>query len=118
GKICAQYPEKAKEIVSGSIPAVKPGNFLFLESTAEGNSGAFYDYTMKAKARAESGEKLTRMDMRLHFYGWYTRKDNVLPPEEAALVRITPEDEAYFIKSEVDTGIVYTREQKAWYVKA
>ena len=34
GKISAKYPDKAKEIKSGSFNAVKAGQFIFVESTA------------------------------------------------------------------------------------
>ena len=37
GKICAKYPEKAREIVTGAIEALSIDGKLFIESTAEGN---------------------------------------------------------------------------------
>lgn len=117
GKICAQRPDVAKEIKSGSFPAVAPGNFVFVESTAEGTEGDFFDLTMAAKAKAEAGKQLTSVDFRLHFYGWYTRADNVLPPHEVPMVTITREWQDYFTKSETETGITYSAAQKAWYVK-
>ena len=48
GKICAKYPEKAKEIVTGSLNTVHPGQVITIESTAEGKSGYFYDYCNEA----------------------------------------------------------------------
>jgi len=42
GKICAKYPEKAREIVSGSLPAVDQNGVICIESTAEGQDGAFH----------------------------------------------------------------------------
>jgi hypothetical protein len=116
GKICAQRPDVAQEIKTGSFPAVAPGNFVFVESTTEGTSGELHDMTMDAKAVAESGKKITSLDFRLHFYGWYTRKENVLPTHEVPLVTITKEDETYFLKSQQETGVMYSPEQKAWYV--
>ena len=116
GKICANRPDIAEEIVTGSFPAVAPGNFTFVESTAEGNDGHFHDMVQRAVKKAESGERLTRLDFRLHFYGWYQRPENTLPDDEAALVKFTKEQNAYFTKSETETGITYTTGQKAWYV--
>ena len=34
GKICAKYPDKAKEVITGSIPAVPKSGILIIESTA------------------------------------------------------------------------------------
>jgi len=36
GKICRKYPEKAREIVAGSLNTVQAGQHIFIESTAEG----------------------------------------------------------------------------------
>ena len=36
GKICAKYPEKAKEVRTGTLQAIHPGAVAFIESTAEG----------------------------------------------------------------------------------
>src|SRR5690606_23034444 len=35
GKTCAKFPDKAREIVTGSLNTVKAGQFVFIESTAE-----------------------------------------------------------------------------------
>src|SRR5665213_40546 len=42
GKICAKYPDKAEEIITGSLNTVAPGQYIFIESTAEGREGHFY----------------------------------------------------------------------------
>jgi hypothetical protein len=36
GKICAQFPQKAQEIISGALPAVDQNGVVCIESTAEG----------------------------------------------------------------------------------
>jgi hypothetical protein len=43
GKICAKYPDKAREIITGSLNAIAPGQYVFIESTAEGREGHFYE---------------------------------------------------------------------------
>ncbi len=43
GKICARFPDKATEIISGSFPSLVPDGRLTIESTAEGETGAFHD---------------------------------------------------------------------------
>ena len=42
GKICAKFPNKARQIVTGSLNALAPGQYVFIESTAEGREGYFY----------------------------------------------------------------------------
>ena len=39
GKICAKYPDKAEEVITGSIPAVPANGVIFIESSAEGADG-------------------------------------------------------------------------------
>ncbi len=70
GKICAKYPDKAREVVTGSIPAVPPSGILVIESTAEGQEGAFYDMTERgqgagAKAHATDAQGLPLSLLRL-----------------------------------------------------
>src|SRR3546814_18785208 len=38
GKICAKFPDKAHEVVTGSLPAVPLDGIAIIESTAEGQS--------------------------------------------------------------------------------
>jgi hypothetical protein len=71
GKICSKSPDIAKEIVTGSLNTVSSDQIIAIESTAEGREGYFYDYCKRAEAIAESGRKLTSMDMRFFFFPWY-----------------------------------------------
>lgn len=113
GKICAKYPDKAKEVVTGSIPAVPTGGILIIESTAEGQEGAFYDMSERARALHESKAKLTPKDYRFHFFPWWEAPEYVLP---AGSVPISPVYLTYFSKVEGLIGRKLTDEQRAWYV--
>jgi hypothetical protein len=42
GKICRQFPHKANEIITGALNTVAAGQFIAIESTAEGKEGYFY----------------------------------------------------------------------------
>ena len=42
GKMCAKYPEKAAEVITGTLNTLEPGQMAFIESTAEGPFGVFY----------------------------------------------------------------------------
>lgn len=105
GKICAQYPRKAKEIVTGSFPAVGK-NPKTIESTAEGQEGYFYQYAQEA-IRGEGG-------FRFHFFPWWEDPNYIANPDH---VTITAEDEEYFAKLAFEHGIKLSEAQKAWWVE-
>lgn len=112
GKICARYPEKAKEIISGSFPAAENGH-ITIESTAEGQQGAFFDMTQKALAKKDRGAELSAMDYRIHFYPWWENEGYRLDP---SLVRIKDVDMRYFRDLEHNHGIKLDDWQRAWWV--
>jgi hypothetical protein len=113
GKICAKYPDKAKEVVTGSIPAVPLTGILIIESTAEGREGEFYDITMRAKAMFDAGKELTVRDYRFHFFAWWDAPEYVMPPDS---IKLTDKDVAYFERIESQIGKTITPEQRAWYI--
>jgi len=113
GKICAQFPEKAREIVSGALNAVNAGEFIAIESTAEGQEGPFYEMTQRARAKADSGTNLTSLDYKFHFFPWWQDPDYTL--NDASVV-IGEEDERFFFQL-ASKGIKLTLAQKRWYVK-
>ncbi len=113
GKICAKYPDKAKEVVTGSIPAVPTGGVLIIESTAEGQEGAFYEMSERARALFESGAKLTSKDYRFHFFPWWEAPEYALPAGSAP---ISPVYVRYFNEVEGRIKRRLTDEQRAWYV--
>jgi hypothetical protein len=80
GKTCAQFPAKAKEIVTGAFNAVEAGQFIAVESTAEGQEGTFYDMVMEAKRNAELQRQLTPLDFKLHFFAWWKDPTYSLSP--------------------------------------
>lgn len=112
GKICAKYPDKAREIVTGSLNTVKAGQYVFVESTAEGQDGAFYKMTETARAHQRMGKVLNTLDFRFHFFGWHYDPANWIDPEG---VPITAEAQRYFDQLERDHGIVLNDGQKAWW---
>jgi hypothetical protein len=58
GKICAKAPDKAKEIKSGTLNTIAPRQLVFIESTAEGRAGDFYDKTQQARSLADAKKTL------------------------------------------------------------
>lgn len=114
GKISVKYPERAKEIVTGSFNAVAPGQYIFVESTAEGRDGYFYKMCQVAEKKKLSGEPLTLLDFRFHFFPWWTDADNVLEHWQGVPI---PGTYATYFEELAELGIKLTPAQKAWYVK-
>jgi hypothetical protein len=114
GKICRKHPDKAEEIVTGAFNAVHGGQRIYIESTAEGRSGHFYDICKKSQDRKRMGRRLTEMDFKFHFYPWHEKRSYVMDPNG---VDIPKEYREYFIKLKSEQGIVLTDQQQAWYVK-
>lgn len=114
GPISAKSPLIAKEIKTGTIESVPINGKIWVESTAKGTSGEFYDLVNAGQQLQASGQRLTQRDFRLHFYGWYMNPANRLPIN---LVFIPSDMREYFEKLRAEHGIVTDGEQQAWYVK-
>ena len=113
GKICAKYPDKAREVVTGAIPSVQAGNYLFIESTAEGREGYFYDMCKEAEARSLQDRRLNPLEVKFHFYSWWDAVEYQLDPDG---VVITDNDNKYFEEIESKIGKRITKNKRAWYV--
>lgn len=111
GKICAKYADKAREIVTGAIPAVSPDGFLFVESTAEGREGKFFDMCREAQARV--GKRHLPLEEKFHFFPWFNAPEYEADP---ASVIVTDKDNEYFDLIESKAGVRLTLAKRAWYV--
>lgn len=118
GKLCAKYPERAKEVKSGAFNTVNIGQRITVESTAEGRAGEFKEMCDAAQKLAVQGTPLTALDFKFHFSGWWSDKTCVLDAD----VTETAEMTKYFAELEVHpllvaAGVKLSREQRAWYIK-
>jgi hypothetical protein len=117
GKLCAKYPDRAKEVKTGAFNTVHVGQRITVESTAEGRGGGYYEMVQTARKLAESGQAPTEMDFEFHFYAWFTDEGYVL---DADVVETT-EMQEYFDKIEPYVikllGRPLSRQQRAWYIK-
>jgi len=109
GKICRRYPDKASEIKLGSLPAVHHGGLVFIESTAEGTGGHFYDMVTEAQKRGETPPN--EMEFKLHFYPWWRKQSYRIDPDGVDIDQLTIE---YFNELEKQ-GVVLDDAQVAWY---
>lgn len=138
GKMCAKFPMKAEEVITGTLNAIHPGMLVTIESTAEGREGKFYEMCKQSRALKQMIEgttiddlakgdsdlrtflesskgavKLAKTQYKFFFFGWY---DNGLNVEEPQGIPIPARLTKYFEKLRIDEGIHLTPEQKAWYV--
>jgi hypothetical protein len=112
GKICAKFPDKAREIVTGAFEAVATDCFVTIESTAEGRAGYFYDYSQSAEKQQMSGTPLSLLDWKFFFFSWWKNKGYWLDPVGAVIPqRLTD----YFKELYAKHGIVTNDGQRAWY---
>jgi len=114
GPISAANPRKAREIKTGSITSVPKSGKIRVESTAKGTSGEFFDLVKAGEQIKALGQRLTPLDFKLHFFGWYMDPDNRLPIN---MVHIPHDMREYFDELRTKHGIVLDGEQQAWYVK-
>ncbi|EPM3640552.1 terminase [Enterobacter roggenkampii] len=111
GKICAKYPEKAREIVTGAFEAVSTDCFATIESTAEGRAGYFFEYCQTAEKAALQGKSLSPLDWKFFFFSWFGNPDYAIDQVEPIPQRLTD----YFNGIEQKLGIVINERQRAWY---
>lgn len=114
GKIASRYPEKAREIISGSLNALAPGQYCFLESTAEGRDNVWFDMCKKAQDLRDSKKSLSKLDFKFHFFNWISHKEYRIDPSGTVL---PVEFKEYFFKIEAQLKCTLDDGQKAWYYK-
>lgn len=111
GKIAARFPARAQEIKSGAFNTIGPDQHIFVESTAEGQEGLFYEICQGALDRQRRGVEPIPGEFFLHFYPWYEDPAYTLDTKRD----ISKEMKTYFKALQKMTGIVFTRAQVAWY---
>jgi hypothetical protein len=114
GKLCAQFADKAREVRTGALNTLEAGQVVFIESTAEGKEGHFFELCEAGQAKQRMGTRLTPLDFRFHFYPWWKEPSYELDPEG---VVIGDDLRKYFEKLESCDGIKLSDAKRAWYSK-
>jgi hypothetical protein len=114
GAIAVRFPERAKEIRTGALNTVAPGQIVFNESTAMGSAGEFYDDCQTAQRRQGEGRALTNMDYRFHFFSWWMGTDNEMEPEGITIPASTAK---YLDDLEAEIGLTLSPHKRAWYAR-
>lgn len=103
-------PEKTHEFWTGTLPSLIPGGTCFIESTAEGAVGDFYEaYNNKAADAPQDPNTFQR-----HFYSWWHSPEFTSQEEPAG--GIDSDSKKYFAELHDKYGIDLRPEQKNWYV--
>lgn len=114
GKLCAKYPEKAREVRTGALNTIQAGQIAFIESTAEGQEGDFYNICEDAQTKHRQKAKLTPLDFKFFFFPWWKSPEYEM---DADGVTITDEFAKYFAGLRENHGIELNARKQAWYVK-
>jgi len=70
-KMCVMYPKNAQEVETGTFPAVPFDGFIFIEGTAEGMAGRFYEmFNSGWLKRDRITPMVSRVEFLPHFYNW------------------------------------------------
>lgn len=109
GKTCARNPQKAEEVITGTLQAVPKDGRVIIESTGEGNEGFFAEMVTEAARRGN--ESLTNLDYKLFFYNWLQEPSYQIEDKVDYDVSLTD----YFNKVEKETGSKITIPQRNWY---
>lgn len=117
GKMCAKYPEKAQEVITGTLNTIAAGQIAFIESTAEGPFGEFYDMCRTAEdltMAVNNGQtNFTALDWKFFFFPWFRHPDYVLHEK----VEIPDKLRVYFQELRTKHKIDLRPEQQYWYAK-
>lgn len=113
GKICAKFPDRAEEVITGTLPAVPDTGMVFIESTAEGRDGDFYSKSKRAEAHHLAGTKLTAKQFRFHFFPWHEEDAYEMDPDG---VVISKAEHEYFDRVEGEIGAELSLRKRAWWI--
>lgn len=110
GKIANAYPQRAKEVKTGTLQALAKGNTGVIESTAEGKNE--FKYMWDSAVQVVQTGTLTPKDFYPVFLSWLDDPDCALDIQQV----IDNEASEYFAKLETETGRKLTDQQKNFWV--
>lgn len=114
GFTCQHYPDKAKEIVTGSINTVHAGKgMVSIESTAAGKEGYFYDFCNAALQAQKEGRSLSELEFKIFFFPWWGHPDYRIYNSTMIVPR---EYLDYFEELRSKHNITLDDAQKRWYI--
>ncbi len=112
GKICAKFPDRAKEINTGATESVAQGWYVFIESTAEGKQWDFYDKTIEAQKLKIEQKILNPLEYKFFFFAWHEVEEYRVYDDHLPLSQETKD---YFRVLKDDENIVCDEAQMKWW---
>lgn len=112
GKIAATAPRRSREIRTGAFGTVHAGNTVFVESTAEGAAGDFFELVQEADKAKQAGKPLSPLDFKLIFLPWWARAQYRLPAQDIVIGKELAE---YFEELIHKYKVPLDAQQMAWY---
>jgi hypothetical protein len=106
GKVCAKYPERAREIITGSLNTVHAGQSINIESTAEGKEGYFYEMCQEAQLNPPKSP----LDFKFFFFPWWRHQEY----SQGVPCEMSKDLAGYFDKLALE-GVKLSDPQKWWY---
>jgi len=87
-KLCVNFPKRAEEVITGTIPSVPLDGRIDIESTAEGMGGMFAEYFWEAWDR---GDPQHPTQFKAHFYNWQWDDDEIEKVEAPLKIELMEE---------------------------
>ena len=110
--IAFKYPKKAREIINWAMPAVSQGGKIFVESTAEGKIGKFYELCMQAMKLQDQWKILNPKEPKFFFVSWWENEWYTLDDPYMELTDVTVR---YFKELSEKLKREFTEGQMKWY---
>lgn len=110
GKTCARSPQKAEEVITGTLQTVGKEGKIVIESTGEGNEGYFAEMVQSSVIR---GDPQSGLDYKLFFFPWMTEQAYHIQEKITYDIELTD----YFDKLQVDLGVTIDPQQRYWYAQ-
>lgn len=116
GKLSKLYQGRAEEVVTGTIPSVPAGGNILIESTAEGQSGLFYEMYDKAlKRKSEITPELSNIEFYPVFYNWTWDKEEIARSNSFGTIRTSQMKECEIDWAEYQVDNNLTDEEISFY---
>lgn len=109
GKTCARNPQKAEEVITGTLQTVPEDGTVIIESTGEGNEGFFAELCTTAAQRGN--DNLSNLEYKLFFFPWMKESSYRLQESVEYTVQMTD----YFDELEDKYGYEIDQQQRNWY---
>jgi hypothetical protein len=114
GYTSVHFPEKAQEIMAGSLNSVHKRQMVSVESTAHGRQGKFFDLYERAMRTMREKLELHEMDYRLFFFPWWKEPEYTLDASKAS-ASVIPRELAGYFGNLASQGIIISPNQQQWY---